>query len=150
MIDVVDVTSQLLFLHSLFIISVHFARFKFVHNYKTSSGFISLITFIQLSSAHFRPRRKQTTLSCDTSSPNSSTLNTFKPLHFSLWWQNLIGGRESTWNQLVQFCEGGEKQLLCVSSGLRPLKDSAFEGLGLCGLWRRVLQRDLVNLVSRC
>ena len=35
--------------------------------------------------------------------------------------------------------------LLCLNSG-----SASSEGLGLCGLWRRVLQRDLVNLVSRC
>ena len=29
-------------------------------------------------------------------------------------------------------------------------RSASSEGLGLCGLWRRVLQRDLVNLVSRC
>ena len=33
----------------------------------------------------------------------------------------------------------------CLSSEF-----ASSEGLGLCGLWRRVLQRDLVNLVSCC
>ena len=37
------------------------------------------------------------------------------------------------------------RQSLCFSSG-----SASSGGLGLCGLWRRVLQRNLVKLVSRC
>ena len=41
---------------------------------------------------------------------------------------------------------GAEQKTLAVSQ----FRSASSEGLGLCGLWRRVLQRDLVNLVSRC
>ena len=37
------------------------------------------------------------------------------------------------------------RYLLCLNSG-----SASFEGPGICGLRRRVLQRDFVNHVSRC
>ena len=56
-----------------------------------------------------------------------------------LWWHHVRHVTEVTvsvrWRSTAAVCQ---------------FRSASSEGLGLCGLWRRVLQRDLVNLVSRC
>ena len=52
--------------------------------------------------------------------------------------------RAAVLNELIRPKPSHSGYVLCLNSG-----SASFEGLGLCGLRRRVLQRDLVNLVSR-